>query len=93
MINLLIYSLIGVLFGIIYRTLLRRFAKTTNRKLAANINNNGRLTRLMLGLLLLGCAYLIFEPIALIAGFCFYEAAFSWCGVNALFGKNECSIR
>lgn len=93
MIDLLFYSLAGVLLGILYRTLLRRFAKSTNRKLAVNINNNGRLTRLLLGLLLLGCAYLIFAPIALLAGFCFYEAAFSWCGLNALLGKNECSIR
>ena len=93
MIDLLVYTLAGVLLGIIYRSSMRRFAKTTNRKLATNINNNGRLTRLILGLLLLGCAYLIFAPIALIAGFCFYEAAFSWCGINALLGKNECSIR
>lgn len=94
LILILAYLASGALFGLIYHRLLRHFAKqNSNRKLSKNIPDSGRVIRLIAGIaLLIAGAVTWTTPLFAFAGFCFYEAAFSWCGLNALFGKNECKL-
>ncbi len=79
--------------GFIYRALLKKFAKTNNRKRIHNIGRNDRILRALLGagLLIIGI-YFWNALILFLAGFCFFEAIFSWCGLYAALGKNSCPI-
>lgn len=91
---LLIMYVLAFLFGLIYRALLKRFASGPARRVGRNIARSGRLLRAALGLALLLLAVLTsWQPLMLFAsGFCLFEAIFSWCGLNAALGRNECPL-
>ncbi len=85
---------LAFLFGFIYRALLKRFASGSARRVDHNIARSGRVVRAALGLGLLLLAVLTsWHPLLLfVSGFCFFEAMFSWCGLNAALGRNECPL-
>lgn len=59
--------------------------------LKKNIGSQGRLLRLAIAIVLFILAYLEGSWILLVAGaFTLFEAAFSWCIVYQLLGKNSC---
>lgn len=86
--------ILAFLAGLAYRTLLKRFASGPARRVGHNIARSGRLMRAALGLGLLFLAVTTnWNPFLLFAsGFCFFEAMFSWCGLNAALGRNECPL-
>lgn len=90
-------SYVGTLFvlaflvGFVFRSLLRRFAQQP-RSLARNIGTRDRILRISIGFALLLFAILTtWNPLLLfLAGFCFFEAIFGWCGFYAVLGKDTC---
>jgi len=90
-IAILIFSF---LFGFFYRSLLKQFSSPKMQKRAnININKNGRILRGALGIGLLALGIYTKSQITIFAaGFCFFEAIFSWCGFNALIGRNSCDL-
>lgn len=84
---------LAFIIGFVYRFIIKKLAKNITRKSAHNIGKNDRLLRVLLGVgLLLGGIY-TWSPILLFfAGFCFFEAIFSWCGFYAALGKNTCPV-
>jgi hypothetical protein len=81
-------------FGFLYRFILKKFTTSTVRKVEHNINKTDRSLRAVIGVALFvfaittsWSAWLIF-----FAGFCFFEAIFSWCGFYAAIGKNTCPL-
>lgn len=82
------------IFGLSYRFLCGHFLKGTPNAAPKNIDMQGRLIRLGIGIALFIWAVVIsWSPIALFfAGFCFFEAIFSWCGLYAALGKNSCPL-
>ncbi len=88
-----LYLLAGI-FGLIYRALLKYFAKNKNRRAQKNINIGGRLFRAALGAaLLIWAIFTSWSPILIFfSGFTFFEAIFSWCGFYAAIGKNSCPL-
>lgn len=59
-----------------------------------NIGTPGRLLRLAIAILLFIYAYWQWSWIALLFGlFVLFEAAFSWCVVYQILGKNSCPRR
>lgn len=91
---IIIMFILSFIFGFIYRALLLRFAKGTARGVGKNIGAPDRWLRAVLGVLLLLLAVLTtWNPILIFfSGFCFFEAIFSWCGFNAVIGKNSCPV-
>lgn len=89
----LIMFLFAFVFGFLYRLILKKMAKNTNRQLKRNIGKNDKLVRLLLGVALLLIGTYTWSPVMLFfAGFCFFEAIFSWCGFYAALGKNTCPL-
>ena len=93
-INTIIIFIFSFLFGFLYRSFLKQFkSKKIQVRAKRNINKRDRYIRAGLGVFLLvwglfsGSQILVFA-----AGFCFFEAIFSWCGFNALIGKNTCEL-
>lgn len=86
--------LLAIVFGFAYRALLRRLARGTPRGLGANIGKPDRLLRFLLGVgLLVWAVTTTWSPLLLFfSGFCFFEAAFSWCGFYAALGRSTCPI-
>ncbi|MFH1608451.1 MAG: DUF2892 domain-containing protein [Patescibacteria group bacterium] len=91
---ILIMFAFAFIVGFIYRLIIRKLAKNSNRRVGKNINKKDRLIRLALAVILLlvailtnWCAILIF-----FAGFCLFEAIFSWCGLYVALGKNTCPV-
>ena len=86
--------LLAVIFGFAYRAVLRRVARGTPRALGQNIGKPDRLLRFSLGVGLLVLAITTtWSPLLLFfSGFCFFEAAFSWCGFYAALGRSTCPI-
>jgi hypothetical protein len=84
--------LLAAVAGFIYRLVLKRFATGSVRRAPKNIGRTDRLIRAALGLALFALAILTtWSPLLLfLAGFCFFEAIFSWCGLYAALGKNSC---
>jgi len=82
------------IFGFAYRFLLRKFSSNKIRRVTMNIDWTGRLIRggLGVGLLILSIYWGFHLPTAFFAGFCFFEAIFSWCGLFAALGKTSCPI-
>jgi hypothetical protein len=84
----------GVLFGFVYRSLLKLIKKKMIQKRAKqNIGVSDRFVRAGIGISLLAVG--IFsknEALLFFSGFCFFEAAFSWCGFYAILGKSSCPI-
>lgn len=88
------YLLAGIV-GLIYRAILKRYAKGTVRGVHTNIGRGDRLFRLAIGAgLLLWAITTTWSPILIFfSGFAVFEAAFSWCGFYAAIGRNTCPIR
>lgn len=86
--------LLAIIFGFAYRALLKRLARGTVRGAGQNIGKPDRLLRFGLGVtLLLWAITTTWSPILLfLSGFCFFEAAFSWCGFYAALGRTTCPI-
>jgi hypothetical protein len=91
----LVLFVLAFAFGLLYRFLLRLLSKkATSYKAPKNIGKFDRWVRATLGLVLLVFAMMTtWNPfIIFLAGFCFFEALFSWCGFYAAIGKNSCPI-
>lgn len=87
--------LLSVIVGLIYRAILKRYAKGTARGLNKNIGKWDRLIRFAIGAgLLLWAITTTWSPILIFfSGFALFEAIFSWCGFYAMMGKNSCLPR
>lgn len=87
------YLLAGIV-GLIYRAILKKFAKNSPRGATRNIGKADRLLRLAIGVgLLLWAITTTWSPILIFfSGFALFEAVFSWCGFYAAMGKNTCPI-
>jgi len=85
------YLLAGIVV-LIYRAILKKFAKNSARGATHNIGKADRLLRLAIGaVLLLWAITTSWNPILLFfSGFALFEAIFSWCGFYAAIGKNTC---
>lgn len=92
--NILGLYILAFAFGLIYRALLRKFAKRKPYTVSKNIGSPDRWIRAGLGLALLIFAIATtWNPIVIFAsGFCVFEAIFSWCGLYAAVGKNTCPL-
>ncbi len=90
----IVYIALGFLFGFIYRAILKYFAsKQSVRGRTNNIGTPDRLLRAAFGVGLLIWALLSASPLLFVfAGFCFFEALFSWCGFYAALGKSTCPL-
>lgn len=84
----------AIIVGLVYRAVLRHFAKGAVRGAAKNIGKADRLLRLALGVALLLWAMLTtWSPLLIfLSGFAIFEAVFSWCGLYAALGKNTCPV-
>jgi len=91
---IIVTYLLAVIFGLLYRIVLKRFAKGTVRGVGKNIGKKDRLLRLAIGAVLLIWAITTsWSPSLLFfSGFAFFEAIFSWCGFYAAIGKNTCPV-
>jgi hypothetical protein len=89
-----IMYVLAFIFGFIYRTILKRFAKNSPRGVTQNIGKKDRLLRVTIGVaLLLWAISTSWSPILIFfSGFAMFEAIFSWCGFYAALGKNTCPI-
>jgi hypothetical protein len=89
-----IMYVLAVIFGFVYRFILRRFARGSVRGLSQNIGKPDRLFRALIGAgLLLLAITTTWSPILIFfSGFAFFESIFSWCGLYAAIGKNTCPI-
>jgi len=87
------YLLAGIV-GLLYRSILKKFAKKSVRGATHNIGKADRLLRLAIGAgLLLWAITTSWSPILLFfSGFALFEALFSWCGFYAAIGKNTCPV-
>jgi len=91
---ILIVFVLAFIFGWIYRTLLKRFARNTTRGSSKNIGTNDRMVRALIGIILLLIAITTtWSPwLLFLSGLAFFEALFSWCGIYAALGKNTCRV-
>lgn len=82
------------LAGFVYRLILKRVATKLPRRASKNIGAPDRLVRAALGIGLFLLAIMTFWSAILLfaAGFCLFEAIFSWCGLYAALGKNTCPM-
>lgn len=87
--------LLAAIVYLIYRAILKRFAKGTVRGLNKNIGKWNRLIRFAIGAgLLLLAITTTWNPILIFfSGFAIFESIFSWCAVYQLMGKNTCLPR
>jgi hypothetical protein len=85
---------LALMVGLLYRYLVRKFARSENGKVSKNINKRGRVIRLVLGLILLLLAMATtWNPLVIfISGLCIFESIFSWCAFYQLMGKNTCDL-
>lgn len=85
---------LAVIFGFAYRAVLKRLARGTVRGVGQNIGKPDRTVRFVLGVaLLLWAITTTWSPLLLFfSGFCFFEAAFSWCGFYAALGRTTCPV-
>lgn len=95
LIYLLGAMVLGALFGLVFRAILKRIAhRTSNRARVHNIGTPDRALRVIIGVILL--AWGVVGDWSLVAffwaGFAFFESIFSWCGFYAALGKNTCPI-
>lgn len=93
-IYVLVAFLSGFVFGLAYRFLLKKFAKSSPHGIQRNIGVPDRILRAMIGVgLLVWAIFAGWSPILLFfSGFTFFEAIFSWCGLYAALGKNSCPL-
>jgi hypothetical protein len=85
---------LAFIFGFLYRYILRQFATGTTRGLSQNIGKYDRLLRVAIGVALLLWAITTTWSLWLLffAGFAFFEAIFSWCGLYAALGRTTCPV-
>lgn len=85
---------LSFIFGFAYRFVLKRVAKTKNRKRTKNIGKGDKLVRIAIGVILFVLAITTsWSPfLFFFSGFAFFEAIFSWCGFYAALGKNTCPL-
>jgi len=85
---------LAFIFGFIYRTVLKKYARNTPRGVSKNIGKYDKIVRVAIGVALLLIAITTtWSPLLLFfSGFAFFEAIFSWCGLYAVLGKNTCPI-
>jgi len=90
---IIMYLLAGIV-GLLYRAILKKFAKKSVRGATNNIGKADRLLRLAIGAgLLLWAITTSWSPILLFfSGFALFEALFSWCGFYAAIRKNTCPV-
>lgn len=86
--------LLGVLVAFVYRSVLKKFVKGGRIRAIKNIGKKDRYWRFGIGaaLFVFGLFYSWSLLVFAAAGFCFFEAAFSWCGLYAAMGKNTCTV-
>jgi len=91
---IVIMFILSFIFGLVYRFVLKKFAKSTVRKVHKNIGKNDRFVRIGIGIILFIAAITTsWSPVLLFfSGFCFFESIFSWCGFYAAIGKNTCPL-
>lgn len=84
----------GIFFALLYRALMKTFAAKKPHGAVHNIGKRDRIVRLVVGIALLAWAMLTGWNwwLVFFSGFCFFEAAFSWCGMYAALGKNTCPM-
>jgi len=89
---ILIMFVLAFLFGFLYRFILRQFARHPAQRVSHNIGRYDRLVRIAIGVALLLWAITTTWSLWLLffAGFAFFEAIFSWCGLYAALGRNTC---
>ena len=87
------YLLAGIV-GLLYRAILKKFAKSSPRGVVKNIGKPDRLLRFIIGVgLLLWAITTTWSPILIFfSGFALFESIFSWCAFYQLMGKNTCEI-
>lgn len=94
-IELIAVVLIGFLFGYVYRLIHKKLSKPSSgaKEGQKNIGKADRLWRATLGIMSLVLGIYSWSIILFFfAGFCFFEAIFSWCGLYAIMQKNTCPI-
>ena len=91
---IIVMFLFAFITGFVYRLIIKKINKNKIRGVVKNINKKDRIIRVILGLALLILAITTtWNPILFFfAGFCFFEAIFSWCGLYAALGKNTCPV-
>jgi len=91
---IVIMFVLAFMFGFVYRTVLKKFARNTTYGANKNIGKKDRMIRVVIGVALLLIAITTsWSPwLLFFSGFAFFEAIFSWCGFYAALGKNTCSI-
>jgi len=89
---ILIMYILAFVFGLLYRYILKTFAKGTVRGVNNNIGNYDRTIRLTIWLgLLIWAITTSWSPwLLFFSGFALFEALFSWCGFYATIGRNTC---
>lgn len=90
---LIMYAM-AFIFGMVYRTVMKKFSHGSTHGVSKNIGTMDRIFRLLLGLFSLLLAISTSWSLVLLffSGFCVFEAIFSWCGFYAAIGKNSCPI-
>lgn len=89
---IVVMYLFAGMVGLLYRAILKRFAKNSPRGATRNIGKADRLLRLAIGVgLLLWAITTTWSPILIFfSGFALFEAIFRWCGLYAALGKSTC---
>ena len=84
----------GVIFALVYRFVMKTIVPKKPHGAVHNIGTNDRAIRCVVGVALLVWAMLTGWNwwLMFFSGFCFFEAAFSWCGMYAALGKNTCPM-
>ncbi len=89
---ILIMYILAFVFGLLYRYILKTFAKGTVRGVNNNIGNYDRTIRLTIWLgLLIWAITTSWSPwLLFFSGFALFEALFKWCGFYAAIGRSTC---
>jgi hypothetical protein len=89
-----IILVLSFVFGFIFSFIMRKYTKGKVRRRANNIGTSDRLLRFSIfAVLFLTAVTTTWNGIYIfVAGFCLFEAIFSWCVLYALMGKNTCPI-
>ncbi len=92
---LVIWLILGAAITWFIRFVLTSVVKSGPRGAKKNINILGRVIRFLLAVGLLVWAVMTnWNPIPIFfSGAVLFETFFGWCGLNALLGRNECSMR
>lgn len=88
---------VGFLSGFVFRVIMKKMRanKTPVAGKKHNIGKADRILRAFFGLALVAFGLLVegrHVVVFFVAGFCFFQAIFSWCIFYAAMGKNTCPI-